>query len=67
MLVSASKKRHNKKAESQTNNPYGFMTHAEYKQKLFHNWPEVKKEYDALEPEYQRVVADMKKPWLMRH
>jgi hypothetical protein len=61
MAVSASKKQHNTKAESRANNPHGFMTHAEYKQKLLHERPDVKKEYDALEPEYQREVAETKK------
>jgi len=37
----------------------GFLTHQEYKQKLLED-PDVKKAYDALEPEYQREVAKIK-------
>jgi hypothetical protein len=48
MPVAAGNKRHDTTS--------GFMTHQEYKQKLLEN-PEVKKAYDALEPEYQREVA----------
>jgi hypothetical protein len=61
MPVPASKKRHNQKKETQTNKRSGFQTHEEYKQKLFHERPDVKKEYDALEPEYQREIAETKK------
>jgi hypothetical protein len=60
MPVSATKKQHNKKAESQANNPDGFMTHAEYKQKLLER-PNVKAAYDAFQPEYQRERAKIKK------
>jgi hypothetical protein len=49
-----------KKAENQGNKTSGFMTHEEFKQKLFRERPDVKKEYDALEPEYHREVADIK-------
>jgi hypothetical protein len=36
------------------------MTHDEFKQKLFQERPDVKREYDAFVPEYQRAVADIK-------
>jgi hypothetical protein len=60
MPVSAGKKRHNK-TETQVNKISDFLTHKEFKQKLFQEQPDVKKEYDALEPEYQREVADIMK------
>ena len=51
MPVSSGNKRHDKTS--------GFMTHAEYKQKLLEN-PEVKKAYDSLEPEYHRERGKIK-------
>lgn len=36
------------------------MTHDEFKQKLFQERPNVKKEYDALESEFQRERANIK-------
>jgi hypothetical protein len=61
MPVSSGNKRHTKQAETQDNKHSGFLTHKEFKQKLFQERPDVKKEYDALEPEYQREVANIKK------
>ncbi len=36
------------------------MNHDEFKQKLFQERLDVKKEYDALEPEYQRERANIR-------
>jgi hypothetical protein len=52
MPVSAGNKQHKKQS--------GVLTHREYKQKLLQD-PDVKREYDALEDEYQREVAKIKK------
>jgi hypothetical protein len=61
MPVSAGKRQHKNQAETQSNKHSGFQTHKEFKQKLFQERPDVKQEYDTLESEYRREVANIKK------
>ena len=38
---------------------YGYSSYQNYKNKALQN-PEVKKEYDALQPEYEKALKDLK-------
>ncbi len=60
MPVTVGKKQPKKSTKTKTSKHSGFITHKEYKQKLLQD-PDVKKAYDAFQPEYQHERVKIKK------